>query len=119
MFYDKFKRLCDQRGLSPSAVVKALGLSTGNIAAWKRGQTPKYERLVAIADFFGVSIDELAGEPVQEGDATNRIDSAELVDYLDQLRDRPEMRMLFSVAKNAKKSEIEAIVRFIESLRKS
>lgn len=116
MFYDKFKGLCDQRGLSPSAVVKALGLSTGNIAAWKRGQTPKYERLVAIADFFGVSIEELAGEPV---DATNRIDSAELVDYLDQLRDRPEMRMLFSATKNAKKSEIEAIVHFIESLRKS
>lgn len=66
MFYDKFKGLCDQRGLSPSAVVKALGLSTGNIAAWKRGQTPKYERLVAIADYLGVSVQELVDDESRE-----------------------------------------------------
>lgn len=117
MFYDNFKALCDKRGVAPSVVVRALGLSTGNIAAWKKGQTPKYERLVAIADYFGVSISELTGEAPDS--APKPQEQNELTEYLDQLRERPEMRMLFSVAKGATKKDIEAIVRFIESLNKS
>lgn len=115
MFYDNFKALCDKNGVAPSVVVRALGLSTGNIAAWKKGQTPKYERLVAIADYFGVSVSELTGEPMPEKPG----ERSELTEYLDQLRERPEMRMLFSVAKDASKEDVEAVARFIESLRKS
>ena len=42
---------------------------------------------------------------------------AELTGYLEELRDRPELRMLFSVTKNATKEDVEAAVRIIEALR--
>ena len=38
-------------------------------------------------------------------------------EYLDELRTRPEMRMLFSTTKNATKAQIEAIVQFIEGMQ--
>jgi transcriptional regulator with XRE-family HTH domain len=121
VFYDNFKALCDKKGIAPSVVVRSLGLSTGNIAGWKKGQTPKYERLVAIADYFGVSISELTGEALDGGEPMPEKpgERSELTEYLDQLRERPEMRMLFSVAKDASKEDVEAVARFIESLRKS
>ena len=40
-----------------------------------------------------------------------------LLGYLEQLRDRPELRMLFSLTKNATKQDVEAAVRIIEALR--
>ena len=119
MFYDNFIRLCEQKGVSPTAVIRCAGASTGNLDRWRNGVTPKVPMLRRLSEALGVSVSELTGEEIPERDAAKHTGNSELVEYLDQLRERPEMRMLFSVAKNAKKSEIEAIVRFIESLRKS
>ena len=41
----------------------------------------------------------------------------ELREYLDQLRNRDEMRLLFSVTKGATKEQVEAIVKMIESMQ--
>lgn len=41
MFYNKFKSACSTRGVSPSSVVKDLGLSSANLSYWKNGRTPK------------------------------------------------------------------------------
>jgi len=43
----------------------------------------------------------------------------ELTAYLEELRTRPEMRMLFSVAKGASKADVEKAVAIIEALRKT
>ena len=116
MFYDRLKTICDKKGLKVTPTVKAAGISAGNIASWKSGVEPKYLTLRKLADYLDVPIEALTGEEIPERNAADRIESAELVEYLDQLRERPEMRMLFSVAKDANKKDIEAIVRFIESL---
>lgn len=113
MFYDRLKAICDKKGLKVTPVVKAAGVSTGNIASWKSGVEPKYLTLRKLADYLDVPVEALTGEEIPEQDAAER---SELTEYLDQLRERPEMRMLFSVAKDANKKDIEAIVRFIESL---
>ena len=66
-----------------------------------------------MADLFGVSESVLLGRP--ESDLVNA--DPELTEYLQQLRDRPELRMLFSLTKNATKQDVEAAVRIIEALR--
>ena len=43
----------------------------------------------------------------------------ELTEYLEELKTRPEMKMLFSVAKGATKEDIEKAVAIIEALRKT
>lgn len=125
MFFDIFKLLCEKKGVSPKKATEDIGLSNSITTKWKKtGATPKGDTLQRIADYFGVTTDYLlTGEetkkaPTQEGERDHAIDHVdeELKDYLDELRNRSEMRMLFSVAKNANKQKIEAIVKFIEGL---
>ena len=81
---------------------------------YERGnREPELTLLEKIADLFGVSVSALLGREdraLVNGDA-------ELTGYLEELRDRPELRMLFSVTKNATKEDVEAAVRIIEALR--
>lgn len=87
---------------------------------------PNFETLEAIADTFNVNMDTLLGKtreaPIlfaenQDPDLVNG--DPELTAYLDSLRNRPEMRMLFSVAKDATKADVEKEVAIIEALRKT
>ena len=42
----------------------------------------------------------------------------ELAGYLDELRNRPEQRMLFSATRKATREQIEAITRMVEEMQK-
>jgi len=60
MFYDKFKELCDNKGVSCNKAALEIGLSNATPTMWKkRGLTPKGETLNAIAKYFNVSVDYL------------------------------------------------------------
>lgn len=59
VFYDRFIELCKERGVSPSAVMVAIGLNKSNATFWKKGSIPKGDTLRKLADYFGVSIDYL------------------------------------------------------------
>ena len=59
MFYDRLDEICSKNGISVSSLVKALGLSTSKVTAWKNGSVPKGEILVKIADYFDISVDYL------------------------------------------------------------
>lgn len=63
MFYDKFKMLCDQRGISCNKAALEIGLSNAAVPKWKKtGYTPRGDTLSKIANYFGISISELLGE---------------------------------------------------------
>lgn len=67
MFYDRFKELCDQRGISCNKAALEMGLSNATPTAWKkRGLTPKADTLEVIANYFGVSTDYLIGKEEKE-----------------------------------------------------
>lgn len=67
MFYDRFKALCDQRGISCNKAALEMGLSNATPTAWKkRGLTPKADTLAVIANYFGVSTDCLLGKEEKE-----------------------------------------------------
>jgi len=84
---------------------------------WKNtGKAPKQELLVRIADYFGVSTDYLLGKEEQKEKPLVNGDE-ELTEYLELLKTRPEMRMLFQLSKDATKEDVEAAVRIIEALR--
>lgn len=61
MFYENFKRLCSERGTTPTAVAKAMGISTSMTANWKKGGVPRSDTLQKVADYFGVSVSYLLG----------------------------------------------------------
>ena len=59
--YAKYAALRDAKGLKDADVSRATGVSQITLSAWKRGKnTPKIEKLIKLADFFGITLDELA-----------------------------------------------------------
>lgn len=63
MTYDVADRLAHmrrRRGLSQGELARKLGLSRQAVSKWERGESsPDTENLVALADLYGVSLDEL------------------------------------------------------------
>ncbi|GEM_PF-3076651 len=60
MFYDKFKKLCDENGVTCNKVALEIGLSNATPTTWKkRGLTPRYETLQKIAEYFHISVEYL------------------------------------------------------------
>lgn len=118
MFYDNYLRLCNQKGVSASGAALEMGLSRAAVTGWAQGKVPRDATLRRIADYFGVSVEELTRDqkekPVEDDGLVNG--DAELTEYLDELRNRSEMRMLFSVTKDAKKEDIEALAKFFEQM---
>lgn len=113
-FSETLAALRKQRGLTQAELAARLGISKSAVSMYERGnREPELELLEAMADFFHVSVSTLLRR--QEAELVNG-DPA-LTEYLEALRDRPEMRMLFSVTKNATREDVEAAVRIIEALR--
>ena len=60
MFYDKFKLLCDRKGVSCNKAATDMGLSNSTPTKWKKtGATPDGTTLAKISAYFGVSVGEL------------------------------------------------------------
>lgn len=116
MFYDIYSDLCKQRGKSPSAVAQELGINKSNVTNWKNnGYTPRGNVLNLIAEYFGVPTDYLLGATEQKEKPLVNGDE-ELTEYLEELRTRPEMKMLFQLTKDATKEDVEKAVRVIEAM---
>lgn len=61
MLLKNVKRLCDQRGISIWSLEKAIDASNGTIGKWKNS-SPRVETVKKVADYFGVTVDELLSE---------------------------------------------------------
>ena len=57
--YTKYAELRDKKGLRDADVAKATGISQTVFTDWKNGKSsPKVDKIIKIADFFEVSLDE-------------------------------------------------------------
>ena len=117
MIGDKLKKLRRNRDLTQEEVAAHIGISYQAISKWERGDGyPDITMLPTLADYFGVSTDYLLGKEEQKEKPLVNGDE-ELTEYLEILKTRPEMRMLFQLSKDATKEDVEAAVRIIEALR--
>ena len=68
MIYENVKRLCTARGTTICQVEKACGIGNGVIGKWRNmGSSPSATNLLKLAQYFGVTVDELlAAEPEEE-----------------------------------------------------
>lgn len=65
-FYDNYIKLCAAHDKSPTAVSKEIGLSNAAASGWKNGKKPSAVTKQKLADYFGVTVKELAGESEQK-----------------------------------------------------
>lgn len=118
MFIDILQKLCNERGISVYKATTEIGLNRSAVAKWKKGAIPNGETLQKMAQYFGVNINYLLGEKnVSGGDETESADR-ELDELLEQLKNRPECRMLFKLAADATADDVRQAVRIIEAIRR-
>lgn len=61
-FSERLKELRKERGLGQIALAAALGVGKSSISLWERGESePTLSNLVAVAQYFDVTLDWLAG----------------------------------------------------------
>lgn len=107
--------------MSNYKLAKLLGCSQSSVKNWVSGATfPQGRAITQLCDVFGVSRETLLGQETKK-DPTDMTDGEvkdELIEILEELKDRPEMRMLFKSARNATAEQIQAIANMIEGFKK-
>ena len=78
-------------------------------------QVPSPDILQKVSAYFSVPISEL----LEEKEKPLATQDEELEEYLEMLRTRPELRMLFRISKDATKADVEKAVAIVEALRKT
>lgn len=93
MFYTNFVKLCNQKGIAPTAAAVEMGFHRSDATRWSKGAEPRRTTLEKVADYFGVSVDYLLnGEkenPASVADGVDDLD-VEALDIMHQLP--PEKR---------------------------
>ena len=57
MFYEQLLKICKERNVKPTPLIKSLGLSAGNLKRWQEGATVNSDILMKLSDYFGVPVD--------------------------------------------------------------
>ena len=71
MFKKIFIKLCNERGVAPTAVCNDIGLSAATFSCWTDDSIPRKTTLLKLSNYFNVSVDYLLGKE----DATIPIDT--------------------------------------------
>ena len=117
MFFEQLQKLCNSNNISLTALVEdKLHMSRSNVTKWKDGKVPKIDTIQKISSYFNVSADYLLGNEQKNKPLVNN--DEELTEYLQQLKTRPEMKMLFNLAKGATKEDVEKAVKIVEAFLK-
>ena len=122
ILYDRINKLCETKGITGYRLCKDVGITPSIITDLKMGRKEGLSAKNAdkIASYFGISVGYLLGtdsdprqkeKPLVNGDE-------ELTEYLEMLKTRPEVRMLFQLSKDATKEDVEKAVAIIEAIRK-
>ena len=81
MFYDRFKALCENKKTSPTRAAIDMGFSNSIKTKWKKtGATPDGVTLAKIAEYFGITVDELLGKEKQPADGELSDDEKAMLD---------------------------------------
>ena len=109
MFYDVFLNLCQDRGISSYKALKEMGVGISTATRWKQGTAqPSYKTLQKIADYFGVSVDEL----LSDNAAGTKKETAEIIDSPEERR-----QLIKTVAELASSMPTDKLRRLIKILK--
>lgn len=63
MLFKKIEELCEKESISIAQLERECGLGNATIRSWKElRDAPRFSTIKRVADYFGVSIDELMSE---------------------------------------------------------
>jgi transcriptional regulator with XRE-family HTH domain len=139
MFAQRLRDLRKSRqALTQAKLAEILDVSQQAVGLWERGKNmPTHELVSKIASFFDVTTDYLlglsddphgstfagqdgkhfllfAGQQEPEQEEPRYYHDPEVAEMANQLKDNPDMRVLFDASRDLKKESIEEVVKFIQ-----
>ena len=88
MFYDAYKRVCEEVGLAETKVLSYIGISKGARAGWMKGTEPNNRTKKQIADYLGITVEELSSGIIKKPEAEHfelSTDEIEMISMYRQL----------------------------------
>lgn len=117
MSANRIRELRKSKHWSQAQLAEKLHVHQTAISQWESGRTePDMDKLLALADLFGVSVDWLIGVT---DDSTDAVTDDELMQMREDMRRNPELRTLFSLTKGATKQEMRQLEGIVRALRGS
>lgn len=106
--YKRISDICKKKGVTIAEMCRQTDITQGTMSDLKYGRQASMnaKKLDRIAKYLGVTSSYLLGTETENSPSGDE----ELNEYLELLRIRPEMKMLFHTFSGASKEEIEAIV---------
>ncbi len=108
-FYENYVQLCNEVGKSPSAVAIELKLGKPSVSRWKTGTKPRDTTVLKVANYFGVTVEELMGKGIKkerpaDGEALIRDLPEDIQQIIRICMNRPELASaLLNLAKQIEK----------------
>ncbi len=67
VLWKNIKRLCNQQDVTITQLEKDLGFSPGSMTKWRQS-SPSIDKVLAVSDYFHVTIDEICGAKTEKND---------------------------------------------------
>lgn len=114
MFYDNFVALCASVNKTPAYVGRELGIDKSTISCWKARKTkPSDVNAQKIADYFGVTVEELMSDTPSAGIKKDPIPKDGAEDS-----ETAELRDIWSSADENERRDLLKMARMLKSRRK-
>ena len=121
-FAERLRTVMDMKGLSNSAIAKLCEIDKSNITRYLSGKyEAKQDVIYKMASRLNINPAWLMGYDVPIDGSADILptEDDEYTSYLEELRTRPEMKMLFKTSKNMTTEQIKAVVQILENLQNS
>ena len=121
-FAERLRTVMDMKGLSNSAIAKLCEIDKSNITRYLSGKyEAKQDVIYKMASRLNINPAWLMGYDVPIDGSADILptEDDEYTSYLEELRTRPEMKMLFKTSKNMTTEQIKAVVQMLENLQNS
>ena len=108
--YENYAKIRDSRGLRDSDVSRGTGISSSVFSDWKKGRYDlKYDKLQKIAEFLGVTTDQLAGVQQDEQPGGYYI-SNEAAEITQAMLERPGLRTLMDASRKIGDDDLQLLI---------
>lgn len=105
MFYENYIMYCKKIGKSKTDVAKQIGKTSKSVTGWKNGAVPRNDTLKKLADYFGVTVDDLLADNKKEPAGDGGLDE--------------DMKEFVELAKKMTPEERSAILTLMKSKEKN
>ena len=113
---NNIKRYLEKMGISRKEFCNRLGFKYSTVTDWLNAEKyPRIDKIETMANFFGINKSDLVEPPQAPAQpAPSYYHDPEVAQMANEIKDNPDMRILFDASRDLKKESIEEVVKFIE-----